>query len=118
MLRHAIPALLAGFLLLAGLAAAADNCEEIRSQIETKIRSAGVANPSVSVLQSDARHDGKVVGTCDAGRKKIVYQRLDAAAPAPSASPAQPGTGKPRGGGVITECKDGSVVRGGDCKKQ
>lgn len=87
------------------------NCEAIRTQIDAKVRASGTTDYAVTVVGTDAKVAGKVVGTCDLGTKKIVYARSGPASPAAAATP-------PRGTSdddVITECKDGRVVRGGDC---
>ena len=52
---------------------------------ETKIKNNGVAAFSTMIVDKDAAEDGKVVGTCDGGTKKIVYKRGAAEAPAPAA---------------------------------
>lgn len=92
--------------LLAGPALAADNCEALRADIEARIRAAGVAQPSVTVVALDAPAPGRTVGSCDMGRKKIVYLPLDTPATAPAA--ATP---------VLTECRDGSTPVDGRCPR-
>ncbi len=130
------------FSLLACSASYADNCEDIRGQIEAKIKSAGVASYSVTVVDAAANAPGKVVGACAKGAKKIMYVQQakpvaavttspsaataatsvrPAATPVPAAPPASAAKPKPRAkppsDGVLTECKDGSVSVGSDCKK-
>jgi len=83
---------------LAGSTVAADTCDALRAQIDSKIRSAGVERFTLAVVEAAASAPGKVVGTCDRGAKKIVYLR-----------------GQDEG--VLTECKDGSVSVGGRCGK-
>ena len=62
-------------------------CEELKGEIDTKIKNNGVAAFTTTIMDKDAAEDGKVVGTCDGGTKKIVYKRGEAA-PAPAATPA------------------------------
>lgn len=50
-------------------------CEELKAEIEEKIRNNGVTEFTLTVVDRDAPEDGKVVGTCDGGKKKIVYKR-------------------------------------------
>jgi len=50
-------------------------CEELKSEIEAKIKGNGVKEFTLTVVDKDAAEDGKVVGTCDGGTKKIVYKR-------------------------------------------
>jgi hypothetical protein len=65
-------------------------CEELKGEIDTKIKNNGVAAFTTTIVDKDAAEDGKVVGTCEGGTKKIVYKRGEAtaAAPAPAAAPA------------------------------
>jgi hypothetical protein len=51
------------------------DCGELRGEIEAKIKKNGVDKFSLDVVDKDAQADGKVVGTCDGGTKKIVYKR-------------------------------------------
>ena len=51
------------------------DCGELKGEIEAKIKQNGVDKFSLDVLDKDAQSDGKVVGTCDGGTKKIVYKR-------------------------------------------
>jgi hypothetical protein len=51
------------------------DCEELKGEIDAKIKKNGVKEFSLTVLPADAAEDGKVVGTCDGGTKKIVYKR-------------------------------------------
>jgi len=89
---------------LAG-AASASTCETLRAEIEAKIAAAGVARFTVSVVDAEAPAAGRVVGTCEMGRKKIVYERPDAPA---GAAPGEDA--------ILTECRDGSVSMGGSCR--
>ena len=58
-------------------------CEELKSEIAGKLDAKGVKGYSLEVVAKDAEvADGKVVGTCDGGTKKIVYKKGGAAAPA------------------------------------
>lgn len=95
------------FLLLANLLPAAalaeGNCEEIRSRIEAKIRASGASGYELIVVQKDAKVAGKVVGRCDQGRRQIIYTPRAASSTRPEAP-------------ILTECKDGTVSMGGDCK--
>lgn len=86
------------------------SCDALRAQIETKVRASGVTQFIVTAADVDAVVPGRVVGTCDRGHKKLVYLQLQGSSPAPPAK--RPDTP------VLTECADGSVKMGGDCKKQ
>nr|WP_298136403.1 DUF1161 domain-containing protein [uncultured Pseudomonas sp.] len=65
--------------LLGGTAlAAAKPCEELRAEIEVKIQAAGVASYTLEIVPNDEAQDpNMVVGSCDGGTKKIIYQRND-----------------------------------------
>lgn len=107
------PSLLSIVLLaFAGSASAASNCDDILAQIDAKIRGAGATRFTLTTVTADATVSGKVVGTCDRGSRKIVYE-AEAASPSTASSPALQ-RGKD---GILTECKDGSVSVGGDCSK-
>jgi hypothetical protein len=58
-----------------GAAAQAKDCDELKSEIEAKIKKNGVDKFSLEVIDADKQSDGKVVGTCGGGTKKIVYKR-------------------------------------------
>lgn len=105
-------------------AIAAGSCDAVRTLIDSKIKASGVTDYSLTVVEADAKVvAGKVVGTCDRDQRKIVYLRgntppTGAAASAASSTPMR--TAAPRRGGneaILTECKDGTVSRGGDCRK-
>lgn len=51
------------------------SCDELKGEIEAKIKKNGVEKFSLDVVEKDAQAEGKVVGTCDGGAKKIVYKR-------------------------------------------
>jgi hypothetical protein len=68
----------------------AKSCDDLKAEIAKKIEANGVTNYSLDVVDKDAQSDGKVVGTCGGGAKKIVYSKTAAApdASAPAAAPA------------------------------
>ena len=51
------------------------DCAELKGEIEAKIKKNGVEKFSLDVVDANAQADGKVVGTCDGGAKKIVYKK-------------------------------------------
>lgn len=69
-------------------AQAAKPCEDLKSEIATKLDAKGVKFYSLEIAPKDQDTDGKVVGTCDGGSKKIVYRR--AATPPPQISAKEP----------------------------
>jgi hypothetical protein len=50
-------------------------CEELRAEIDAKIKNNGVPMFTLDVVDMDAQVEGKVVGSCDGQTKKIVYKR-------------------------------------------
>lgn len=108
------------FCTLAVAAAAparANNCDEIRAGIDAKVRAAGVAAFTLSVVDVAASAPGREVGRCDRGAKKILYVADGKAAPASVAPPPPAPAAAPKRPPVLTECKDGSVTTG-DCPKK
>ncbi len=61
-------------LVAASPAWARKDCNELKGEIEAKIKNNGVAVFTLDILDKDAQAEGKVVGTCDGGSKKIVYK--------------------------------------------
>jgi len=51
------------------------DCNELKGEIEAKIKANGVEKFTLDIVEKDAQAEGKVVGTCDGGTKKIVYKR-------------------------------------------
>jgi hypothetical protein len=99
----------------------ADNCESISAQIDSKIRATGVSNFTLTTVDAGAAASGQVVGTCGMGSRKIIYSGVGASAPKLASSGSSPASAlrarKPAGASdIITECKDGSMSLGGDCK--
>lgn len=103
-------------LAAACLPARAAGCDELRQSIEARIRANGVESFTVTVVDAAASAPGKVVGTCEQQRKKLVYLRGAAVAPAPASAPAAASSAR-SAPAVITECADGRVITQGTCKK-
>jgi len=55
--------------------AAGKPCEQLKSEIAAKIDAKGTKHYSLEIVDKGAAAGGKVVGTCDAGKKEIVYKR-------------------------------------------
>jgi hypothetical protein len=107
-------------MLLAGTASGATTCDSVKSQIDAKIRASGVTQYTLITVEASSRANGKVVGTCDFGTKKIMYSQGDLpVAPASNgaASGARIAPAPSRNEPILTECRDGTTSVGGDCKK-
>ena len=61
-------------MLASSPAFARKDCNELKGEIEAKIKARGVKSFTLEVVAGDVK-DGKVVGSCDGGAKKIVYKR-------------------------------------------
>jgi hypothetical protein len=72
--------IIAAFVVLgvAGTASAQSmrkDCNELKGEIEAKIKRNGVEKFSLDIVDVNMQAEGKQVGTCDGGTKKIVYKR-------------------------------------------
>jgi hypothetical protein len=109
--------------LLASASAAqaqAGNCEALMAQIDAKIRAGGVTQFILTTVDARAEAGGRVVGTCDLGTKKIVYEPGPTHGAVSATRPAQqpaPLPARQRNEPMLTECRDGSVNMGGDCRR-
>lgn len=74
MKRVAIVLMLAA---MAGSALAAPKpCEELKQEIEVKIQAAGVTSYTLEIVpNAEVQDQNMVVGSCENGTKKIIYQR-------------------------------------------
>ena len=74
-----ILALAAALLMLGTPALAKKPCDELKSEIETKLQAKGVKNYTLEIKPAEETKDLKegstIVGSCDGGTKKIVYTR-------------------------------------------
>jgi len=50
-------------------------CEEVKSAIAAKLDAKHVSGYTLDVVPADQAGDSKVIGTCEAGAKKIVYTK-------------------------------------------
>jgi len=58
--------------------AAPKPCEELKAEIEAKIQAQNVSSYTLEVVSNEEVHDqNMVVGTCENGTKKIIYQKND-----------------------------------------
>ncbi|MGV2836383.1 DUF1161 domain-containing protein, partial [Pseudomonas shirazensis] len=53
-------------------------CEELKAEIEAKIQARGVASYTLEIVaNSEVTDQNMVVGSCEGGSKKIIYQKND-----------------------------------------
>jgi hypothetical protein len=64
-------------LLLAPLIASAElkDCNELKDEIEAKIKNNGVKSFKLTIVDKDEDAAGEQVGSCEGGTKKIMYER-------------------------------------------
>jgi hypothetical protein len=62
------------FLCTSGFAGT-KSCDELKGEIEEKLKAKGVANYSLEIVPADQIKDQKVVGSCDGGKMKITYTK-------------------------------------------
>jgi hypothetical protein len=62
--------------------AAVKPCDELKGEIEGKLKEKGVTNYTLEVVPADQIKDQKVIGSCDGGKSKITYSKGAAEAPA------------------------------------
>jgi hypothetical protein len=60
-------------------------CEELKDEITKKLDAKGVKGYTLDIVAKDKDAEGKTVGTCDGGSKKIIYTKSSA----PAATPAK-----------------------------
>lgn len=72
-------AVICGALATSALAAP-KNCEELKNEIEVKIQANAVPSYTLEIISNEEaqQHDSAmIVGSCENGTKKIVYQKND-----------------------------------------
>lgn len=81
-------AVVASLLIASPALAQVKPCEELKSEIDAKIKANGVEVFTLEIVPNEnvKEGDGKVVGTCNGSTQKIVYKRGVAEAPAPAAA--------------------------------
>ena len=50
-------------------------CEELKAEIESKLKAKGVEGYTLEIIPTDQVKDQKIVGSCEGGTKKISYAR-------------------------------------------
>jgi hypothetical protein len=67
-----------GCTLATSALAAPKSCEELKAEIEAKIQANNVSSYTLEIVTNDEVHDqNMVVGSCENGTKKIIYQKND-----------------------------------------
>ena len=74
--------LLAAFAVPLSAFAQGKPCEDLKSEIAKKLEDNGVKTYTLEIVDKDKDAEGKVVGTCEGGAKKIVYSKKAETKPA------------------------------------
>jgi hypothetical protein len=61
--------------LCAPLFAQIKPCEELKNEIDAKLKEKGMVNYTLEIVAADQIKDQKVVGSCDGGKNKITYTK-------------------------------------------
>ncbi len=60
-------------------------CEDLKSEIAKKLDAKNVKGYTLDIVAKDAAAEGKVVGTCEGGTKKIMYSKATVPPKTPAA---------------------------------
>jgi hypothetical protein len=66
------------------------SCEELKDEISKKLDAKGVKGYTLEIVAKDKDAEGKVVGTCDGGTKKIIYNKTATPATTPAKESPKP----------------------------
>ena len=55
------------------------DCTELKNEIAAKIDARGVKSYTLEIVPADAESTAKVVGSCNGGTERVVYQRAPVA---------------------------------------
>jgi hypothetical protein len=75
MKRIAFALIASSIFLCASAFAEIKPCDELKNEIEEKLKAKGVVNYTLEIVPADQIKDQKVVGSCEGGAKKITYTK-------------------------------------------
>ncbi|MGA2887690.1 MAG: DUF1161 domain-containing protein [Terracidiphilus sp.] len=78
------------FASVSAYAQASKPCEVLKSEIAKKMDAKGVTGYTLDIVDKDKDADGKVVGSCEGGTKKIVYRKTATAPKTPEPAATKP----------------------------
>jgi hypothetical protein len=67
--------IVAALWLCAPVFAQAKPCEELKAEIDAKLKEKGVTDYTLEIVPAEQVKDQKVVGSCDGGKNKITYTK-------------------------------------------
>ncbi len=65
-------------------------CEVLKAEIAKKLETNGVKTYTLKIVAKDKAAEGKVVGSCEGGTKKIMYIKTPAPPKNPAPAPKKP----------------------------
>jgi len=65
-------------------------CEELKSEIVKKLEANSLKSYSLEIVPREQDAEGKVVGTCEGGSKKIMYRRTTTPPQSPAKESSKP----------------------------
>ena len=78
------------FVAVSAYAQAPKPCEELKAEIAKKLEANSVKSYSLEIVAKDKDAEGKVVGSCEGGTKKIVYRRTSTPPQTPATEASKP----------------------------
>ena len=78
------------FVSVSAYAQAPKPCEELKAEIAKKLEANSVKSYSLEIVAKDKDAEGKVVGSCEGGTKKIVYRRTSTPPQTPATEASKP----------------------------
>jgi hypothetical protein len=73
-----VPVLILALSVVSTAALAGKTCDDLKAEIAAKIDANHVSGYTLEIVATDQAGERKVVGSCEGGTKKIVYQRQGA----------------------------------------
>ncbi len=65
-------------------------CEDLKAEIAKKLEANNVKSYSLEIVAKDKEVEGKVVGSCEGGTKKIVYRKTSTSPQTPATQATKP----------------------------
>jgi len=73
MKRMVLSLVLVGLFCSTSAFAEIKSCEELKAEIEAKLKAKGVEGYTLEIIPTDQVKDQKIIGSCEGGSKKISY---------------------------------------------
>ena len=89
-MRIAVPVAILLFASALACAQGPKPCEALKSEIAKKLDANNAKGYTLEIVPKDKDAEGKVVGSCEGGTKKIMYRKAAPAPKAPAAAASKP----------------------------